>query len=118
MMPFRPRRTNGDVREHIPRKGGSNMRNYEVVFIANPDLDETALNGLVDRVKGWITDGGGTVTKVDLWGKRRLTYIIRKQREGQYVFITAEMAPSFAIEIERNLRLVETVMRFLITVSE
>jgi small subunit ribosomal protein S6 len=94
------------------------MRNYEVIFIANPDLDETALNGLVERVKGWITDGGGSVTKADLWGKRRMAYIIRKQREGQYVYIEAQMAPNFTSVIERNLRLVETVMRFMITVVE
>jgi small subunit ribosomal protein S6 len=92
------------------------MRNYEVVFIVNPELDETALNGLVDRVKGWITAAGGIVEKVDLWGKRRLAYIIRKQREGQYVYIQTQMAPAFASELERNLRLLEPVLRFLITV--
>ena len=64
------------------------MRNYEVVFIVNPDLDETALTGVVDQVKAWITDAGGTVEKVDLWGKRRMAYLIRKQREGQYVLLT------------------------------
>ena len=94
------------------------MRNYEVVFIVNPDLDETAVTGVVDKVKGWITDGGGTVNKVDLWGKRRMTYIIRKQREGNYVLVEAGFAPTFAAELERNLRFLEPVMRFLITVVE
>ena len=94
------------------------MRNYEVVLIVNPDLDETALNGVVDRVKSWITDSGGSVEKVDLWGKRRMAYIIRKQREGQYALVEAEMAPSFTGELERNLRFLEPVMRFLITAAE
>jgi small subunit ribosomal protein S6 len=94
------------------------MRNYEVVFIVNPELDETALNGLVDRVKAWITDAGGTVAKVDLWGRRRMAYLIRKQREGQYVLVEAQMAPSFTAELERNLRFLEPVMRFLITAAE
>jgi small subunit ribosomal protein S6 len=94
------------------------MRNYEAVLIVNPDLDETALNGVVDRVKAWITESGGTVTKVDLWGKRRMAYIIRKQREGQYVLIQAEFAPTFAAVLERNLRFLEPVMRFLITAAE
>jgi len=94
------------------------MRNYEVVFIVNPDLDETALNSLVERVKAWITDAGGTVAKVDLWGRRRMAYIIRKQREGQYVLVQAQLAPSFTAELERNLRFLEPVMRFLITAVE
>ena len=57
------------------------MREYEVVLIALPDLDETNLNTTVEKVKTWITTSGGTVSKVDKWGKRRLTFAIRKQRE-------------------------------------
>jgi small subunit ribosomal protein S6 len=94
------------------------MRNYEVVLIVNPDLDEAALNGVVDRVKAWITDAGGSVAKVDLWGKRRMAYLIRKQREGQYVLVVSEFAPSFTAVLERNLRFLEPVMRFLITAVE
>ncbi len=93
------------------------MRTYEIVFIVNPDLDETALNGLVDKVKGWITTVGGTIAKVDLWGKRRMTYTIRKQREGQYVLLRADFEPSFTTELERNLRFLEPVLRFLITAA-
>ena len=91
------------------------MRNYEVVLIVNPDLDEAALNGVVDRVKAWITDAGGSVAKVDLWGKRRMAYLIRKQREGQYVLVESQFDPSFTTALERNLRFLEPVMRFLIT---
>lgn len=91
------------------------MRNYEVFLIVNPELDETAVNGVVEKVKSWITDAGGSVAKVDLWGKRRMTYLIRKQREGQYVYIQADLAPSSINELERNLRFLEPVMRFMIT---
>ncbi len=94
------------------------MRNYEVVLIVNPELDETALNGVVDRVKGWITDSGGSIAKVDLWGKRRMAYIIRKQREAQYVLVQSQFAPGFTAELERNLRFLEPVLRFLITAVE
>lgn len=90
------------------------MRNYEVVFIVHPDLDENALNGVVDRVKGWITDAGGAIDKVDLWGRRRMAYEIRKQREGQYVLFQAKMEPSFGTELERNLRFLEPIMRYSI----
>jgi small subunit ribosomal protein S6 len=90
------------------------MRNYEVIFIVHPDLDENALQGVVERVQGWITGSGGSIDKVDQWGKRRLAYSIRKQREGQYVYIETQMAPTFSAELERNMRLLEPIMRYSI----
>lgn len=90
------------------------MRNYELVVIVQPDLDENAFNGVIDRLKGWITEAGGSIAKVDVWGKRRLAYPIRKQREGQYVLVQAEMKPTFSAELDRNLRFLEPVMRFSI----
>jgi small subunit ribosomal protein S6 len=94
------------------------MREYELVFIVHPDLDETATTDIVERIKGWITEGGGTVDKVDPWGKRKLAYPIRKQTEGQYFLITTKMTPAFVSEMERNLRFLEPVIRFLITLVE
>ena len=88
------------------------------MLIVHPDLDETAFNGVIEKVKGWITTSGGTISKVDVWGKRRMAYAIRKQREGQYVLINAEFAPAFSADLERNLRFLEPVMRFMITVVE
>ncbi len=88
------------------------MRSYEVVLIVNPELDENALKGVTDRVQSWITDSGGSVDRVDQWGKRRMAYPIRKQREGQYVYFEAQFAPSYSAELERNLRFLEPVMRF------
>ena len=93
------------------------MHTYEVIFIVNPDLDETALTALVEKVKGWITESGGTIDKVDLWGKRRMAYIIKKQRDGQYIFVQAQFAPTFTSVLERNLRFLEPVIRFLITAA-
>jgi small subunit ribosomal protein S6 len=94
------------------------MRNYELVFIAHPELDEQALTALVEKVKGWITAGGGVVEKADIWGKRRMAYHIRKQRDGQYVYVLISMAPTFVQELERSLRLNESVLRFLVTARE
>lgn len=94
------------------------MHNYEIVLILHSELDETAFNAAVEKVKGWITTSGGTVSKVDVWGKRRMAYAIRKQREGQYVLINAEFAPAFTADLERNLRFLEPVIRFMITVVE
>jgi small subunit ribosomal protein S6 len=94
------------------------MREYELVFIVHPDLDETALTDVVEKVRGWITEAGGSVSKVDLWGKRKMAYAIRKQKEGQYVLFRTQLEPSFGATLERNLRFLEPVMRFLLTSAD
>lgn len=94
------------------------MREYELVFIVHPDLDDAALKEVIEKVSGWITDAGGAISKVDLWGKRRMAYAIRKQKEGQYVLFRTQMEPAFGATLERNLRFLEPVMRFLLTSAE
>jgi small subunit ribosomal protein S6 len=90
------------------------MRNYEVGLIIHPDTGVEAQTELVEKVKGWIAEAGGSVTKVDLWGKRRMAYRIRKQHDGIYAFLFADMpAPATGV-LEHNLRLTESVMRFSI----
>jgi small subunit ribosomal protein S6 len=88
------------------------MRSYEVAFIVHPELDEAALGALVEKAQSWVTAMGGQVTQVDHWGRRRLAYPIRKQHEGQYVLLQAQMPAAATHELERNLRLTEQVMRF------
>ena len=91
------------------------MRKYELVCIVHPDLDETAFNGAVDKVKSWISDFGGSVEQVDVWGRRRLAYAIGKQREGNYVLLHAQLDPASLNELDRNLRFHEPIIRFMIT---
>ncbi len=92
------------------------MNEYELVFIVHPELEENAFKELLEKVKGWVTEAGGQVTKVDLWGKRRLSYIIRKQRgEACYVVMQTSMAPASCVILEDNLRFQEPVLRFLLT---
>ena len=67
------------------------MRNYEVAFIAHPELDEASFAALVEKAQGWVTAAGGQVTKTDIWGRRRMAYSIRKQTEGQYVLLEAQL---------------------------
>ena len=93
------------------------MRDYELICIVHPDLDESAFNDIVERIQGWITESGGEIVKVDLWGKRNLAYPIRKQTEGQYVMFETRMDPSENAELERNLGLLEPVMRYLIALK-
>ncbi len=90
------------------------MRNYELVFVARPDLDDNALNDVIQRVSNWITENSGQIDKVEQWGKRRLAYPIRKQNDGFYVLMNLNLMPAFVPQLERNLRYLEQVMRFLI----
>jgi small subunit ribosomal protein S6 len=94
------------------------VRNYEIAYIADPDLDESSLTALEEKVKGWIEAAGGSVTKVDRWGKRRLAYTIKKRHDGHYVLVQAAMPNAAGAELERNLRLTEQVLRFMITLQE
>ncbi len=90
------------------------MREYELVFIVRPDLDDNSFKEVIEKVKGWITESGGSVTKTDFWGKRKLAFVVRKQTEGQYVLLKIQMDPAFSATLERNLRFLEPVIRFLI----
>ena len=94
------------------------MRKYELVCIIQPDLDETAFTGVVEKVKGWIGEGGGTVDKVDVWGRRKMAYIIKKHREGQYVLLNMTMNPAATSDLERNLRYQEPIIRHMLSVAE
>jgi small subunit ribosomal protein S6 len=91
------------------------MRNYELVCIFQPELDETAFKGAVDRVSSWVTEAGGSVDKVEIWGRRRLAYHIRKQSEGYYVLLNISLDPNAASGLERNIRYLETVMRHMLS---
>jgi small subunit ribosomal protein S6 len=92
------------------------MRKYELVCIIQPDLDETAFNGVLDKVKGWISESGGSIDKAEVWGRRKMAYIINKHREGQYVLLNVTMAPTATSELERNLRFQEAIMRHMLSV--
>jgi len=94
------------------------MHKYELVCIIHPDLDEIAFNGAIDKVKGWISDAGGTVDKLDVWGRKRLAYTVRKQREGQYVLLNVSLPPSATAGLDQNLRFLEPVIRYMITSVE
>lgn len=91
------------------------MRNYELMCIIQPDLDETALNGVLDKVKGWITESGGSVDKAEVWGRRRMAYTINKHREGQYVLLNVTLNPTATSDLERNLRYQESIMRHMLS---
>ena len=91
------------------------MRIYEILFIVRPDVPEEEIDGIVEPLKNVITAGDGTVDKVDKWGKRRLAYRVKKQREGYYVLIqfSTDKTADTVRELERRLRVSDTVVKFL-----
>ncbi len=89
------------------------MNKYETTFILEPGLDEARVNEEVERVSQWIRDLGGEVIEVQRWGKRRLSYEINRKRDGIYTLLLYQGPGALVKEIERRLRLNETVMRVL-----
>jgi len=90
------------------------MRQYELIFIVHPDLDDDALNEVIDRVSSWVSDEDGEITNTELWGKRKLAYPIRKQLEGFYVVMQTKMTMTADSQLERNLSILEPIMRYSI----
>ena len=89
-------------------------RNYELVFIANAQLDDEAVATLIQRVSGWITAANGTVSEPNVWGRRNLAYAIKKQSEGIYVQLNFQVLHSASRELDRNLRLEESILRHMV----
>ena len=94
------------------------MRNYELGLLVRTDIGEEGLTALLEKVKSWIGEGGGSVVKTDVWGRRRLAYTVSKQNEGLYVFLSIQMPPAGEAALERNLRLSEPIMRYLVVRQE
>jgi small subunit ribosomal protein S6 len=90
------------------------MRDYELGFILHPDVEQADVTEAVERVSQYVTTIGGEVASVDVWGRRTLAYPIRKQQEGTYVFFQAQISPEAVGELERNLKLDEEILRYLL----
>ena len=92
----------------------ADQANYEMVFILHPSTPEDGVPELVAKVKQFITASGGQVTQADIWGRRRFAYPIRKLTDGYYALVKMSMATPAVAELERNLKLTEPVIRYLI----
>jgi small subunit ribosomal protein S6 len=90
------------------------MRDYELVYIVRPSTAEGDASALTERIQGWIGSEGGEVQKVNPWGRRRLAYPIEDFREGVYIQVNFRAEPRSIKPLERNLRLAEDVVRYLL----
>jgi len=87
------------------------MRHYEVMVILDPSVEERAVAPLIENFANVVRTGGGTVEKVDTWGRRRLAYEIKKQSEGIYSVLDIKAEPAVVKELDRQLNLSEQVLR-------
>ena len=88
------------------------MNKYEVVYIIDPAVEEEARKALIARFNELIAGNGGTVDKVEEWGKRRLAYAIDYKTEGYYVLVNFQGEAELPKELERNLQISESVIRY------
>ena len=90
------------------------MSAYELMYIVKPELDDQAVQQEIEKVGQLIQTNGGQVKKVTPWGKRRLAYTVKDQREGHYVVEEFDLDQAKVAEVERVLRISDTVFRHLV----
>ena len=86
-------------------------RHYELMVILDAELEERTVGPSLDRFLNVVRQGGGEVAKVDIWGRRRLAYDIKKKSEGIYAVVDLQATPEIAQELDRQLNLNEAVLR-------
>ena len=89
------------------------MRNYEIMFIVNPNASEEEIDKINGQVEGIITSGGGKIEKIEKMGKRRLAYEIDKHREGHYALFVIAANGDIVKECERRLRVMDAVIKYI-----
>lgn len=94
------------------------MRDYELMYIVRPELDEEALRTAAKSVRGLIETQGGEVVKTTLWGKRRLAYEVKRLRDGYYVLVVLRLDGGKVAPVERALRIHDTVFRHLLVLHQ
>ena len=94
------------------------MNKYELALVVNAKLEEEERNAVVEKAKGYVTRYGGTISEVEEWGKKRLAYEIQHMREGFYYFIQFEAETTAPAEIERHMRIMDNVLRYLVVKKE
>jgi small subunit ribosomal protein S6 len=90
------------------------MNQYELIYIIQPELDSDATKAVDERVSQAIANNKGEITSSEMWGQRKLAYPIKKYFEGYYILHNVQMPPSAVTEVERMMRLNEDIIRFLV----
>ena len=88
------------------------QNNYETVCIVKPDVGDDIVKGVLNKSSAAIETGGGTIVRIDEWGRRRLAYPIQKKNDGYFFVMTYKSEPAASKELERLLKLNEDVLRY------
>lgn len=94
------------------------MREYELVVMFSPEMEEEALNSSLEKLSGWISAKGGTVTAQEQWGRKKLSYPVKRFREGIFVLTQYQGEAGLNRELEGNLKFAEEVLRYLLVKKE
>ena len=89
------------------------QRSYEVMFIVRPDMEEADVDKLIAGLDHTITNGGGSIKSVEKLGRRKLSYMVRKFNDGNYVLLIINADGALVAEVERRLRVTEPVIKFI-----
>jgi small subunit ribosomal protein S6 len=89
------------------------MRNYEIMFIVSPNAADEDIDKINGQIEGVINAGGGKAEKIEKLGKRRLAYMVKKFREGSYILFTVQADGAIVREVERRLRVMDLVIKYL-----
>ena len=89
------------------------MRNYEIMFIVNPNATDEEIDKINGQIETIITSGGGKIDKIEKMGKRRLAYEVDRQREGHYVLFVMSANGDIVKECERRLRVMDAVIKYI-----
>ena len=89
------------------------MKDYESIFILNPTIDEAESEKINQRMQEVIANNGGEIVKVEKWGKRKLAYIVRKHRKGEYILLQYRGEAITVSELERNFKMTDSVIKYM-----
>ena len=90
------------------------MNNYELLYIINNDLADEAKEAVIAKLNGVVTENGGSVESVEKWGTKKLAYPINFKNEGYYVLVNFTAAATLPSELERIMRITDSVVRFMV----
>ena len=94
------------------------MREYELLLIIDPNLDDTETESLIERVKSNIESNGGEALKVDPWGKKPLAFPIKKNNDGYFVLFIFRSEPAFIPQLSASFRVIESIIRHMVVLFE
>lgn len=89
------------------------MRKYECVYVISPTLEEEQIKAIIERFNNLVSQNG-QLESTEEWGRKKLAYEVQKQKEGYYVLMNFSANPDFPAELERNLKISEEVIRYLV----